>query len=73
MKFPKDFNEEARSIIKHLTVHDLSKRYSNWTGGSDDIKGLRFFSDVNFYNIITQQEKPKYVPTPDEDKRKKIR
>ena len=73
MKFPKDFNEGAKSIIKHLTDHDLSKRYGNLTGGSDDIKAHRFFSDVNFYNIITQQEKPKYVPTPDEDKRKKIR
>ena len=53
MRFPRDFDRSAKSIIRHLTDHDLSKRYGNLKYGSEDIKNHRFFNDMNFYNIIT--------------------
>ena len=41
--FPAGFSSDAKSIIKHLTEHDLSKRYGNLIKGSADIKEHRFF------------------------------
>lgn len=52
IKFPVNFDSSAKSLIRKLTDHDLSKRYGNLKSGSDDIKNHRFFNDVNFYSII---------------------
>lgn len=48
IKFPKNFDEGAKSIIRHLTDHDLSKRYGNLKNGSEDIKKHRFFKYTDF-------------------------
>lgn len=54
IRFPKGFDNNAKSIIRHLTDHDLSRRYGNLKYGSEDIKNHRFFADINFYTIITK-------------------
>jgi len=36
--FPKEFNTDAKSLIRHLTKTDLSKRYGNMINGVDDIR-----------------------------------
>ena len=33
IKFPKDFDPDAKSLVKHLLVLDLSKRYGNLKNG----------------------------------------
>lgn len=48
IKFPKDYDPDARSLICHLTCHDLSKRYGNLIGGADDVKSHRYFTSINF-------------------------
>ena len=53
IRFPRGFDQNARSIIRHLTEHDLSKRYGNLRNGSEDVKNHRFFAEINFYSIIT--------------------
>jgi protein kinase A len=63
ISFPKDFDKGAKSLIRHLTDHDLSKRYGNLRNGVEDVKNHRFFRDVNFYNIITQAYEADYIPT----------
>lgn len=72
MRFPRNFDSSAKSLIRHLTDHDLSKRYGNLRHGSEDIKNHRFFNDVNFYNIITMAVKPNYVPPINMDTRKNL-
>lgn len=62
IRFPRNFDSGAKSLIRHLTDHDLSRRYGNLKNGSEDIKNHRFFNDINFYQIITQSVKPAYVP-----------
>lgn len=49
IRFPKDFDSSAKSMIRHLTDHDLSKRYGNLKYGAEDIKNHRFFKETNFY------------------------
>ena len=53
LQFPRGFDKSAKSLIRHLTDHDLSKRYGNLKYGVEDIKNHRFFRDINFYQVIT--------------------
>jgi serine/threonine protein kinase len=34
LRFPKDFDPDAKSLVKHLLVSDLSKRYGNLKNGT---------------------------------------
>lgn len=43
IKFPREFDKDAKSLIKNLTAHDLSLRIGNLKGGINDIKNHRFF------------------------------
>ena len=70
IRFPKNFDKKAKSLIRHLTDHDLSKRYGNLRHGSEDVKNHRFFNEINFYSLVTQTVKPPHVPTEDPLKRK---
>ena len=65
IRFPKVFDSAAKSLIRHLTDRDLTKRYGNLKKGVDDVKSHRFFSNTNFYDVITQKVQPSYVPTED--------
>jgi protein kinase A len=61
--FPKGFSSDAKSFIRHLTQHDLSKRYGNLVNGSLDVKLHRFFKNLDFAQIASQQAVPPHVPT----------
>lgn len=63
IRFPKQFNEGAKSIIRHLTEHDLTKRYGNLKNGSADIRKHRFFADVDFKGIFDMTATPPYDPS----------
>jgi len=43
IRFPRDINKEAKSLIKKLCDHDLSARYGNLKEGTKDIKNHKFF------------------------------
>ena len=62
IRFPRNFDKRAKSLIRHLTDHDLSKRYGNLKRGSEDIKNHRFFNEVNFYSLVTMSVQPPYKP-----------
>lgn len=46
--FTKTFDPAAKSLIKHLCDHDLTKRYGNISGGVDVIKNHNFFENVDW-------------------------
>ena len=58
IRFPRDFHEGAKSIIKHLTEHDLSRRYGCLKNGTLDIKRHRFFKDLNFDLLLRKKLTP---------------
>jgi protein kinase X len=62
IRFPKGFDRDAKSLIKHLCCHDVTKRYGNLKGGADDVKQHRFFNEINFHQVLSKQIKPVYVP-----------
>jgi protein kinase A len=51
IKFPRDFDKDAKSLIKHLTAHDLSLRLGNLKGGIEDVKNHRFFKSIDWVEL----------------------
>jgi len=39
---------DAKSLVKHLLVADLTKTYGNLKGGANDIKTHRWFSNMDW-------------------------
>ena len=62
IKFPSSFPSNAKSLVKHLLVQDLSKRYGNLKGGVNDIKNHRFFKDLDWNNLVKYKIKAPYLP-----------
>lgn len=48
ISFPSNFPKDTKSLVKHLLVHDLTKRYGNLKRGAGDIKNHRWFNDFNW-------------------------
>jgi protein kinase A len=62
IKFPSIFDKDAKSLIKHLLVADLGKRYGNLKAGVNDIKEHRWLSDLDWKKLIARNLKPLYIP-----------
>jgi serine/threonine protein kinase len=62
IKFPSYFPSDAKSLVKHLLVKDLSKRYGNLKDGVNDIKYHRFFNDLDWNKLIKCQLEAPYIP-----------
>ena len=62
INFPKHFDKNARSLVKHLLVADLSKRYGNLRNGVSDIKNHRWFLGMDWARLLTRTMPPPYTP-----------
>eukprot|EP00356_Strombidium_inclinatum_P014228 CAMPEP_0170479140 /NCGR_PEP_ID=MMETSP0208-20121228/475_1 /TAXON_ID=197538 /ORGANISM="Strombidium inclinatum, Strain S3" /LENGTH=394 /DNA_ID=CAMNT_0010751485 /DNA_START=72 /DNA_END=1253 /DNA_ORIENTATION=- len=64
--FPKDIDKDAKSLIKKLCDHDLSKRYGNLKNGVDDIKNHRFFKkegeEIDWEALSGMRSLAAYIP-----------
>ena len=61
--FTRNFERSAKSLIKHLLVVDLSKRYGNLKKGVEDIKKHKWFKGINWMSMVLKQVKMPYAPT----------
>ena len=62
IKFPSEFDSDAKSLVKHLLVADLGKRYGNLKGGAQDIKDHRWFHGFDFDSLLKKTMRAKHVP-----------
>lgn len=65
ISFPSCFDKEAKdakSLIKHLLVADLSKRYGNLKDGVNDVKSHRWFNNFSWDDLLKKKMKPCYIP-----------
>lgn len=62
LKFPSSFDSNAKSLVKHILVQDLSKRYGNLKNGVNDIKEHRFFKNMDWGDLIKGKINPIYKP-----------
>lgn len=51
IKFPRDFDKNAKSLVKHLLVSDVTKRYGCLKNAANDIKNHRWFKNLDWYKI----------------------
>ena len=65
--FPRDFDKDAKSLIKKLCDHDLSKRLGNLKKGVQDIKDHKFFKDFDWSDVINKRLQAVYLPPKLED------
>ena len=63
IRFPRNFDRNAKSLIRHLVIADLSKRYGNLRRGVNDIKNHRWFSGYDFSRLARKEYRPEYTPT----------
>ena len=62
IRFPKEMNKDAKSLIKHLLVADTTKRYGCLKNGVKDIVNHSFFDGFNWRDFIFLRMQPQYVP-----------
>jgi serine/threonine protein kinase len=62
VRFPRNFDSSAKSLVKHLLVADLSKRFGNLRGGVNDIKSHRWFTGLDWSSLLNKQLTMPYRP-----------
>ena len=62
LHFPKGFDSDAKSLVRHLLVNDLSKRYGNLKNGVNDIKHHRYLNSINLSQLLAKKISPPYRP-----------
>merc|ERR1711920_762326 len=60
--FPKLFDKNAKSIVKHLLVADVTKRYGCLKNGVDDIKQHKWFSIINWDDLLNKKIATTFKP-----------
>ncbi|CDW77897.1 protein kinase domain protein [Stylonychia lemnae] len=62
IKFPRDFDKNAKSLVKHLLVADVTKRYGCLKNGANDIKNHRWFKNLDWYKLSQRKVPAPYIP-----------
>eukprot|EP00357_Protocruzia_adherens_P033677 CAMPEP_0115009886 /NCGR_PEP_ID=MMETSP0216-20121206/22939_1 /TAXON_ID=223996 /ORGANISM="Protocruzia adherens, Strain Boccale" /LENGTH=317 /DNA_ID=CAMNT_0002377899 /DNA_START=34 /DNA_END=984 /DNA_ORIENTATION=- len=62
VRYPRDFNKDAKSLVKHLLVADLTKRYGNLKNGVEDIKNHRWFNGLDWSKLNNRLLEVPYKP-----------
>lgn len=68
--YPSTFDKDAKSLVKHLLVEDLSKRYGCLKNGIIlliigvyDIKEHRWFKNFDWEALLQKKLRAPYIPT----------
>ena len=62
VKFPRNFDDNAKSLVKHLLVADLTKRFGNMKGCVNDIKNHRLFNGFDWTRLVQKTLTMPYLP-----------
>lgn len=62
VKFPRNFDKNAKSLVKHILVADLTKRYGNLKNGVNDIKNHRWFAGLDWTRVVSKHIDMPYKP-----------
>ena len=62
IRFPKSMNADAKSLIKHLLITDITKRYGCLRNGVKDIIEHRFFKDFDWKGLLFMQLEAPFIP-----------
>jgi len=62
IKFPKNIEKEAKSIIKHLLDADVTQRYGCLKNGVKDILDHRWFKGFDWKSLLFMNQEAPYIP-----------
>ena len=62
LEFSSVFDNDSKSLIKHLCEPDLSKRYGNLKNGVNDIKNHAFFKNLSWEKLLKGELEAPYTP-----------
>ncbi|CAG8460003.1 3010_t:CDS:2 [Paraglomus occultum] len=62
IKYPSSFESNAKDLLKRLLTADLSKRYGNLKGGSEDIKRHKWFHGTDWDKLLRREGRAPYIP-----------
>ena len=62
VRVPKNFDRNAKSLVKRLLVADLGKRFGNLKKGVQDIKGHKWLVGIDWPGLLQKRVKMPYVP-----------
>lgn len=60
--FPKFFDKNGKVLVKKLLTADLGKRYGNLKNGVDDIKKCKWFTGLEWEQLLTRNVPSPYKP-----------
>merc|ERR1711998_615037 len=60
--FPKYFDRNAKALVKKLVTADLSKRYGNLKGGTDDVVKHKWFQTIDADKMLAMDLESPYKP-----------
>lgn len=62
LRFPPHFDPNAKDLVKRLLSPDLTKRFGNLKGGSEDIKTHKWFAGVDWDKLLALEVTAPYIP-----------
>lgn len=63
VRFPSNFNKDAKSLVKHLLVAELAKRYGNLKRGVKDITDHRWFKGFDWKQLEAMKIPAPFMPS----------
>jgi len=60
--WPDHINPVVKNLLKHLITSDLTNRYGNLKGGSEDIKNHLWFAGVDWNKVAKLEITPPFIP-----------
>jgi len=60
--WPDHINSVVKNLLKHLITSDLTNRYGNLRGGSEDIKNHLWFAGVDWDKVARLEITPPFIP-----------
>jgi len=60
--WPDHINPVVKNLLKHLITSDLTNRYGNLKGGSEDIKNHLWFAGVDWDKVARLEITPPFIP-----------
>lgn len=62
VKFPQHFSPNLKDLVRGFLQVNLSRRLGNLRGGALDVRGHKWFSDVDWLAVYHQKVTPPYSP-----------
>lgn len=64
VKYPSYIHADAQSLLERLITADLTKRFGNLYGGSQDVRNHPWFAEVTWDRLARKDIDAPYIPPP---------